>query len=127
MDSLQGDFQADAFKDRTEAQEFDADGGLVPKGHIVLVLPDPVQRESAGGIALPDATIFTNEQSQVFGILVAAGPAAWFDESEPRAQPGDRVMFSKFAGQMYTGPDGLRYRVVNDKDILGVITNEVTT
>ena len=58
-------------------------------------------------------------------IVIAVGPAAWCDESEPRARPGDRVMISKMAGIQAQGPaDGESYRFINDRDIFAVLTGE---
>lgn len=49
--------------------------------------------------------------------VIACGPACWPDEP-PRAKPGDRVLISKFAGHLATGPkDQQLYRLVNDRDV----------
>lgn len=58
-------------------------------------------------------------------VVLAIGPSAWHDEPFPRAAVGDRVLVTKFAGFMATGPaDGQLYRLVNDRDIFCAITDE---
>lgn len=58
-------------------------------------------------------------------VVVEVGQSAWDDEVAPRAVPGDKVLVTKFAGFMATGPaDGQMYRLVNDRDIFCAITQE---
>jgi co-chaperonin GroES (HSP10) len=127
MKNLQELFETElpAFEDRSASSETGVTG-IEPKGHLVLVLPDFVPRESKGGIALPDDTVERDEMAQIFARVVLLGPNCWYDEGGvKRAKVGDRVMIAKFAGQLVTGGDGKRYRVINDKDVLCVITGEV--
>ncbi|MGH7748487.1 MAG: hypothetical protein ACREQ5_27570 [Candidatus Dormibacteria bacterium] len=98
--------------------------GFIPCAHLVVILPDPVQRASAGGIEFTEELINRNEMAQIFGVVVSVGNNVWFDEPIHRAVVGDRVMFAKFRGELFTGSDGKRYRVMNDKDILGLIIAE---
>lgn len=75
------------------------------------MLPDTVQ----GRMAMVDNR----------AVVVAVGPSAWLDEPTPRAQVGDRVLVTKFAGFQAKGPrDGEIYRLVNDRDIFCTITHE---
>lgn len=98
--------------------------GFEPAGHLVLVLPRSVAHQSAGGIALPDEHVERLEMAQIFARVIDIGPNAWFDEEHPRAAVGDEVMIAKFVGQLFTGGDGKRYRVINDKDIIGIVTSQ---
>jgi co-chaperonin GroES (HSP10) len=116
--------EVSAFSDRETCQELPIDGGFEPANNKVVVLPDPIMRESAGGIALPDELIFKEEMAQIFATLVAVGPDAWGDKRAAAAEVGDRVMIAKFTGQLFTGPDNRRYRVIHDMDIIGKITRE---
>lgn len=121
---LEGNWMTAGFADRNPLEEKKA-AGFSPCGTVILIAPDPVPTSTTGGIALPDDIIARNELGQIFGYVVAVGPNAWFDEPSPRCAVGDRVMFAKFVGQLFTGPDGRRYRAINDKDIVGVIHQEV--
>ena len=98
--------------------------GLEPRG--VAVLIEPYEPERRGGqIILP-----VNVQGRMSMVdnratVVAVGPSAWHDEPMPRAQVGDKVLVTKFAGFMAKGPaDGKIYRLVNDRDIFCAITHE---
>lgn len=122
---LSGNWTTAGLTNRDLVEEVAAGAGFSPCGTVILVLPDPVPRETAGGIALPEDTLTRTELGQIFGYCVAIGPNAWYDEPQPRCKVGDRVMFAKFVGQLFTGPDGRRYRAMNDKDIIGVIADEV--
>src|SRR3990170_141687 len=113
-----------AFEDREATQEQPIDGGFEPANTKVLVLPDPVKTHSAGGIALPADLIEKEDFSQIFPLVVAIGPDAWKDRKPPAAEVGDRVMIAKFTGQLFTGADGRRYRVIHDLDIIGKVTKK---
>jgi chaperonin GroES len=94
-------------------------------GHRVLVLPDEAERETKGGILLPDQTTDREALAQIHGTLICIGPSAWADQKTgPWAKPGDRVIFGKYAGLYYDGRDGRKYRIVNDLDIVAVIDKE---
>lgn len=112
-----------AFEDRELLQEAPADGGFEPATNKVLVLPDQIPRVSAGGIQIPEDVVAREEMAQIFATLIAVGPQAWKGLT-PAAAPGDRVMIAKFTGQLFTGPDGRRYRVIHDLDVVGKITKQ---
>lgn len=113
-----------SFTTGEEIQETELDGGFEPANNKVVVLPDYVPRYSAGGIAIPDDITEREEMAQIFAVLVAVGPDAWKDRKTQPAAPGDRVMIAKFVGQLFTGPDGRRYRVIHDLDIIGKVTKK---
>src|SRR5438128_1253266 len=110
-----------AFEDRDTVQEKPVEGGFEPANNKVLVLPDAVPKYSAGGIAFTNELLEKEEYAQIFATLIAIGPDAWKDRKTPAAAPGDRVMIAKFTGQLFTGPDGRRYRVIHDTDIIGKV------
>src|SRR5574337_1919391 len=92
--------------------------GLKPCGRAVLVKPYKIEEFTAGGLLLPDTVRSKDQVAEQRAVMVEAGPTAWRDEPEPRAWPGDRILFSKWAGYQAIGPaDGEVYRVVNDSDI----------
>jgi chaperonin GroES len=97
---------------------------LEPAGHRVLVIPDPVEQVSAGGIILTTETKDRNAQQQVFGTLAAVGVTAWKDYSDgtPWAKVGDRVVYAKYGGNELKDPaTDIVYRLLNDEDICAIV------
>jgi len=98
--------------------------GLDPRGVAVLIRTYEPERKG-GQIVLPDSVQGRMSMVDNRAVVVAVGPSAWHDEPSPRAQVGDRVLVTKFAGFMAKGPkDGQMYRLVNDRDIFCAITYE---
>ena len=91
--------------------------GLKPVGHAVLVEPyEPEIKKSL--IELPSQVKERTAMVETRAIVVDVGPAAWEDEKVPRANIGDKVFITKFAGVMAVGiADGKQYRLINDRDI----------
>lgn len=102
---------------------------IQPVGHRVLVKPMPTERKTAGGIVIPDQTAERNQRDQVKGTVVTIGATAWkgFDDGEPWAKVGDLVMFSRYGGKIVYDDDGTEYRVLNDEDIVALVSDGVTT
>jgi len=113
--------------------------GLHPAGDRILVLPDPVEEVTQGGIVIPETERSKFANAQTIGVLVAVGPDAWTHYVEKSdkgtlvrgfskdfATPGQRVMFARYAGVEFEGLDGSQYKVLNDVDITGTVDEEVT-
>lgn len=98
--------------------------GIKPLGVAVLVEPyDDEYKTSA--IVLPDTVKARTIMVEAKAVVIDVGPAAWKDEAQPRAKPGDKVMITKYAGTMIYGPkDKVLYRMVNDRDIFAGIEEE---
>ena len=100
------------------------ESGLKPLGRAVLVKPYTPERK-AGLIVLPDEVLSRDQMIEQRAIVIEVGPHSWADEPTPRAKAGDKVLVSKFAGYMATGPaDNVQYRLVNDRDIFAAIEDE---
>ncbi len=98
--------------------------GLKPLGVAVLIRAYEPERKG-GQIVLPDNVAGRMAMVDNRAVVVEVGPSAWHDEPCPRAKAGDKVLVTKFAGFMATGPaDGQPYRLVNDRDIFCCITHE---
>lgn len=98
--------------------------GIQPIDLRVLVLPDPVEVKTAGGIILPDQHKDREKYAMQHGTLIAVGENAWEEASSRSAEfakprPGDRVLISKYGGVVLTGKDGKEYRMMNDDDVIG--------
>lgn len=99
--------------------------GVKPLGHAVIVKPYVVEERTVGGLILPDQVVKKDQLAEQRAVVIEAGPLAWHGEPTPRAKPGDRILFSKWAGYQFVGTqDGETYRVVNDMDIFMTIVGE---
>lgn len=104
--------------------------GMKPLEFNVLVLPRVIQRQRASGIFVPENAAAREEEGGDEGLLIAISPLA-FNEADfpnPEAIPsvGQHVMFARYAGKSFVGADGRVYRVMKDKEILGVRTEAAT-
>jgi co-chaperonin GroES (HSP10) len=92
-------------------------------GDRVLVLPDELAEETAGGILLVnDKLAKLNIRS---GRLVKVGSLAWDDHAEPYAEIGDRVIYGKYSGTELECPwTGKIFRMMGDQDICAVILDK---
>lgn len=105
--------------------------GVTPLDMRVLVKPDPVQTKTAGGLFLSDETIERDQWATTRGVLIEAGVNAWAEARAAGFTPplvGARVLFGRYSGngngKGFKGDDGEDYRIMNDEDILGIITGE---
>lgn len=104
------------------------DSGLVPVEFKCVVLLDPVQTKSAGGIYIPDERKERDQEAQIEATLIAVGPKAFTepDWGDPQPQPGDRVLIEKYAGDAIRWKPAVEnekkpFRIINDKAILAII------
>lgn len=98
--------------------------GLRPLGKAVLIEAFEPERK-AGRIVIPENVQGRMSMVDNRATVIEVGEDAWADEAKPRAKVGDKVLVTKFAGFMATGPaDGKLYRLVNDRDIFCAITHE---
>mgnify|MGYP003654591550 CR=1 FL=1 len=100
--------------------------GLEPAGVAVLLEPHEPEKK-AGKIIIPENVKERTTMLESRARVIAIGKSAWHDEPHPRAEVGDLVVVTSYAGAMVKGPaDGKIYRVVNDRDIYCRITHEGT-
>jgi|ERR1700676_3637380 len=92
--------------------------GLHPQGVAVLTEPyEPEVKIWSDTLVIPDSVRESLSVLENRVVVVEVGKAAWEDEKEPRAQPGDVVLIQKHSGFVATGADGKMYRMVNCRDI----------
>jgi len=96
------------------------ESGFFPVGHNILVIPDLKEDVSPGGIVLPEDYVSRNRQVQITGTVVGIGAECWSDKKTRYCNVGDRVMFAKLKGFFVDGDDGIKYRMLQDLDILAV-------
>lgn len=90
-----------------------------PLGERVVVKPLPSEERTKGGIVLPD----TAKEKPQEGEVVAVGPGRLLETGQRvpiDLKPGDRVLFSKYAGNEVK-IDDVEYLIMREADILGVI------
>lgn len=97
------------------------ESGIEPIEYKVLIRPKEVEERTKGGIIIPDEAKDREQFAQMEGQIVAISPLAFSYDTWPDGAMlpavGDRVLFAKYAGATVTGGDGVKYRIVNDKDI----------
>lgn len=99
------------------------DSGIYPVGHRVLVLPEQIEETTEAGIILHTASQRSREEmAQINGVVVALGTTAYQDQPEPWCKAGDKVIIGKYSGLIYDGKDGKKYRVINDLDVVAVVS-----
>jgi co-chaperonin GroES (HSP10) len=103
----------------------DNKSGIQPIEYKVLVLPDTLSDQTAGGIIRPDRVKEIEQAAAVRGYLVAFGGKAFEDFGYPIPKIGDRIQYAKYSGvHQVPGADGKQYILCNDKDIAAIITQE---
>ena len=92
---------------------------LKPLGdHIVLKRLEQ-ETVSEGGIVIPD----TAKEKPILGEVIAVGPGRLLDDGKrvpPEVKPGDKVIFSKYAGTEFKHK-GEEYVVVREDDVLAIV------
>lgn len=95
-----------------------------PTGYRVIVKPDEIETETASGIVLVQDEKL-ERAGQQRGTLVAVGKEAWKDDSEPFAEVGDWILYSRYAGRVVEDPiTDEQYWIMNDEDVLCVLDRE---
>ena len=96
--------------------------GFNPVEYNVVIAPKRAQEKTIGGIIIPASTQEKDEAAEVWGLLVGASPLAFNYDQWPdgatRPEPGDQVLYAKYAGILVNGDDGQEYRILKDKDIM---------
>jgi co-chaperonin GroES (HSP10) len=124
---------------RTEVAEFVRSeftgntSGYIPIGDRILVKVDEAAATTSGGVYLPDDITYKMTMAAETGVIVAMGDAAFywtFDRSRLwhgyRPKVGDHVYLERYAGRVVKGKDSTLYRVMDDKCIACVSSEDVT-
>lgn len=100
--------------------------GIEPLDLRVLVKPDPAEEVTKGGIILAQSIVEKDKFATVKATLVAVGVNAFAEARNNIAfespQPGARVMIAKYGGVNIKGDDGEEYRLMNDADVVALLT-----
>uniref|UniRef100_A0A7S0RR56 20 kDa chaperonin, chloroplastic n=1 Tax=Chlamydomonas leiostraca TaxID=1034604 RepID=A0A7S0RR56_9CHLO len=92
---------------------------MKPMSDRVLIKVEETADVTIGGVLLPE----TAKERPLSGTVVSTGPGKYDAEAEEkrkpmRVQPGDRVLYFKYAGDNMETPDGTKYVVLREDDIL---------
>ena len=85
-----------------------------PLSDRVLILPNPAEEKTAGGLIIPD----TAKEKPLAGKVIAVGPGT--SEIKMEVKVGDQVLYGKYAGQEINavGTDSL---IMKQQDIMSII------
>ena len=86
---------------------------IKPLSDRVLVLPNPAEEKTAGGLFIPD----TAKEKPLMGKVVAVGPGTADVKTE--VKEGDNVLYGKYAGTEIN-VDGVDYLIMKQSDILAI-------
>lgn len=102
--------------------------GIRPVEYKCLIKPYAIEETDAAiksareaGILFDNALTEREQMAQCVALLVAVGGNAFEDWKGAIPEPGDRINIAKYAGVEVLGVDGRGYRLVNDKDIAGIL------
>lgn len=102
--------------------------GIRASGFNILVGLPFKETVTEGGIILPDTVSDRDRLGEVRGRIVSMSPACFdfaaFPESE-KPKVGDAIIFARHSGIVTEGEDGKEMRLILDKDVCGVIEEEV--
>ena len=87
---------------------------IKPLSDRVLILPNPAEEKTAGGLFIPD----TAKEKPLLGKVVAVGPGT--SEVKMEVAVGDTVMYGKYAGTEIHH-DGEDYLIMKQSDIMAVL------
>ena len=85
-----------------------------PLSDRVLILPNPADEKTAGGLIIPD----TAKEKPLAGKVIAVGPGT--KDVQMEVKVGDQVLYGKYAGQEIQ-IDGVDYLMMKQNDILAII------
>lgn len=102
------------------------DSGIHPQGNRILIKPLEIEEKTASGIILQTASQKEREDmGNTTGEVVEVGPECFSDRLTAWCTQGDRIVFAKYAGLLYLGKDGVKYRIINDDNVVAKLDGDV--
>ncbi|MBQ1214268.1 MAG: co-chaperone GroES [Tidjanibacter sp.] len=87
---------------------------IKPLSDRVVILPNPAEEKTAGGLFIPD----TAKEKPLMGTVKAVGPGT--AEVKMEVKEGDVVMYGKYAGtEIHI--DGTDYLIMKQADIMAIM------
>ncbi len=101
---------------------------MVPVGHKVLIKVEQselARKASGAGIVLTEKTKQQEQAAHQEALVVALGPDAYKDFRSIWAEPGDKVLVTRYSGESRDDiEEGFSYRIINDEDVLCKLIEE---
>lgn len=85
-----------------------------PLSDRVLILPNPAEEKTAGGLIIPD----TAKEKPLAGKVVAVGPGT--SEVKMEVKEGDQVLYGKYAGTELE-LEGQKYLIMRQSDVVAIL------
>lgn len=102
----------------------DNTSGIIPTEYKILVLPDDVPEKTPGGLLVPAYARDQRQGACQTGTVIDMSAEAFsFIEAKHTRLPaiGDRIAYTKYAGMIVHGRDKKVYKLMNDKDVAGIL------
>ena len=107
-----------------QLEEIDPDA-LQPLEYRVLLRVVEVDEITEGGLLKPESFFEKEMFAKTYAVFVSCGDEAFTDGSgnyiRNKPQKGDRIITTKYAGNVYRDQENNLYRFCNDKDIVATI------
>lgn len=119
-----------AFKE--PEREIEIDIPVQPLGWRVLIRPYEPPKETPGGIVIAEEAMESEELLTYVGQIVAMGSECYkavtrsgieLANTDPKPKVGDWVIFGTYGGQKVYMKSGVKYLLMNDDGIMGIIDN----
>ena len=96
--------------------------GIHPVGSRLLIKTLELETKTASGIVIVTVSSAEREEmANTTGEVIEVGDdciSGWFEV-------GDNIVFAKYAGLLYLGKDGKKYRVINDENVVATLDGDV--
>ena len=87
---------------------------IKPLSDRVLILPNPAEEVTAGGLIIPDPA----KEKPLAGKIIAVGPGT--KDVTMEVKTGDQVLYGKYSGTEVTH-EGTTYIIMKQSEILAVV------
>lgn len=87
---------------------------IKPLSDRVLILPNPAEEKTAGGLIIPD----TAKEKPLAGKVIAAGPGT--KDVAMEVKVGDQVLYGKYSGTEISY-EGTSYIIMKQSEILAIV------
>ncbi len=87
---------------------------IKPLSDRVLILPNPAEEKTAGGLIIPD----TAKEKPLAGKVIAVGPGT--KDVAMEVKVGDQVLYGKYSGTEISF-EGVSYIIMKQSEILAVV------